>query len=438
MNEQNHNAHVTSISGDVLRGVSRVVVTANVAMIAVVGAFVGWAAWAHVDEVTIGEGKVIPSSKIQVVQSLEGGIIREIGVREGALVEKGQLLVRIDPMSVGAKDEEQKQKIAGLSAKRARLLGEVNEREPLFDLALSQSHRQLVEHERRQFASRAQQMQGSLSALRHQIVQRRQQIAETNATIAALERTLSSVREELKIIMPLVVEGAVSRVDVIRLEGREAELAGQLETARLTLPRFGAAIAEAESQMQQEAARFRTEALEELNAVTVELATLRESNRAQVSKVQRTELRAPERGLVKHVHVTTRGQVVKPGVDIVEIVPLDDTLLIETKIRPQDVAFLYPGQPATVKITAYDYTLFGSLKGKLERISADAIETEKGETFYLAQVRTDMAQLESGGKTYPIIPGMVAAVDLLTGQKTVLQYLVKPFTRMRSEAFRER
>lgn len=433
-----HKSRQTAISADVLQGVRPLIVVANVLMIAMVGGFIAWSAWATVDEVTIGDGKIVPSSKIQLVQSLEGGIIREIHVREGALVEKGDILVRIDPMSVGAKDEEQKQKMAGLSAKRARLLGEVDQKAPTFDASLTASHPQMVRHEQRQYQSRAQQMAAALDALQHQIVQRQQQIAETNATIAGQVLTLKSVREELEILKPLVAEGAVSRIDVIRLEGRDAELTGQLATARLTLPRYEAAIAEAKSEMRQAEARFRTEALDELNEVTVELATLRESNRAQASKISRTEIRAPERGLVKHVHVTTRGQVIKPGVDIVEIVPLDDTLLVEAKIRPQDVAFLYPGQAATVKVTAYDYTLFGSLKGKLERISADAIETEKGDTFYLAHIRTTQSFLAHNGKTYPIIPGMVAAVDLLTGKKTVLQYLVKPFTRMRSEAFRER
>jgi len=236
----------------------------------------------------------------------------------------------------------------------------------------------------------------------------------------------------------LVSHGAAAKVDVMHLKAKISELSGSVEGSKLAVPRLRAAIAEAESERSQHSANFRAEALKELNQIDVEIATRAEGIKSEADKVARTDLRAPVRGLVQSLHVSTIGQVVKPGQDIVEIVPVDDTLLIEARVATRDVAFLKPDQEANVKISAYEYAMYGTLKGRLERISPDAVSTEKGESYYVILLRTDRAYLEKDGRHLPIIPGMAAEVDMLTGQHTVLQYLIRPFTRLRSEALRER
>lgn len=428
----------SAVSADLMSGAPRLLILSNLCLASLVAAFVLWAAFARLEEVTVGHGRVIPAAKIQLVQSLEGGIVKSMHVREGQIVEKGELLLQIDPTAFGSTLSETAEKVAGLRHEKARLMAEAGngdlearavEGEPRADL-LAQQQSALE-------ASRLE-LQSRLSTIEQRIGQRRQEVIETEARARSLERSLELARSELALTRPLVAEGAAAKVELIRLESRVAELEGDLEAAKLAVPRLEGAIAEAESELTQSKTAYRADALKRLSEVEVQLATLLQSLKGDADRVARTDMRSPVKGIVQRLHVTTERQVVKPGESIVEIVPLDGTLLVEAQIATRDIAFVRPGQDAVVKITAYDYGIYGSLKGKVERISADAILNDKGDSYYLIEVRTDRASLEKDGRSLPIIPGMVADVDLLTGERTVAQYLMKPLTRLRSESLRER
>ena len=399
---------------------------------------IGWAALAKVDEVTRGDGKVIPASRIQLVQNLEGGIVRRIATREGAMVKEGELLLQIDATGFGSSLEERREKLLGLRAVLARLEANVENRALTMPEDVVRLRPSLANEQSEMHASRQREMQASLAGIDQQVAQRRQEIEEVKAKIANLTRAIEIGSEELELTRPLVQRGAAARIELIRLEARQNELQGTLDGAQLAMPRIRQALGEAQNRRIEREMGLQSEMRSQLGETRVQISALEQSIKGDLDRVDRTDVRAPVSGIVKTLHVSTLGQVVKPGVDIVEIVPSGDTLLIETRIRPQDIAHLRPGLDAVVRLTAYDYTTYGVLKGKLEHIGADTIQTERGETYYHARIRTDRATLVKGDREYPILPGMVANVDILTGRKTVLDYIVKPLTRLQNEALRER
>ena len=354
-----------------------------------------WATSAELDEVTRGDGAVVPSSREQVIQSLEGGILAELSVREGDVVEKGQVLLRIDDTRSGASLREGQVKSQSLRAEIARLQAEAGGTRPQFPADIASV---IIDRERKTYVSR-------LTAV------------EESAT--SLKRNLELAEKELAMTEPMVARGAVSEVEVLRLQRQIIELKGQIQDRR--------------NSFKAEARGKQAEKEAELGGVT-ELLT------ARTDEVQRSLVRSPMRGTVKNIKVTTLGGVIGPGQDIMEIIPIEDRLLIEAKIRPADVAFLHAGQEATVKLTAYDYTIYGSLRGHLEHISADTIidENPPHERFYRVYVRTDAATLAGKTGPLPVISGMVATVEVLTGHKTVLEYLLKPVLKTRDNALHER
>lgn len=405
-----------------------------------VAAALAWASFAEIDEVTRAEGSVIPSRQIQVVQNLEGGIVRELGVQAGATVQEGDVLLVIDDTRFSATLREGTQKRYALMAKAARLQAETTDAEFAMPAELEDSAPEIVAQERRLYRSRQQELESNLQVIDQQLRQRRQELVEVRARRSQLQGNYALLREELERTEPLVAEGVVSEVEVLRLRRQVNETRGDLEAARLSLPRISASITELQRRKDEVRAQFRSDAQAELTEARAELAGLREANVALEDRVERTLVRAPTTGTVKQVMVTTVGQVVQPGMDLVEIVPLEDTLLVEARVRPADIAFVRPQQPATVKLTAYDYAIYGGLDATVEHISADTIVDENdrdAESYYLIRVRTE----ESGfgdADNLPVIPGMTAVVDILTGKKTVLQYLLKPVLRARERALRER
>lgn len=411
--------------------------TTTALALSVAGA-VGWAALAQVEEVTRGEGRVIPASRIQLVQNLEGGIVRRIATREGAEVKAGELLVQIDATGFGSSLEERREKLTGLRAVLARLEADAEARPLDMPEDIVRQRPRLAHEQAELHASRRREVQATLAALDLQIGQRRQEIEEVRSKAANLARAVEIAGEELTLTRPLVARGAAARIEVIRLEARLNELQGGLEGARLALPRLEKALSEAQSRRAEREMAILAEMRSQLSETRVQIAALEQSIKADLDRVDRTEVRAPVAGIVKTLHVSTPGQVVKPGMDIVEIVPSGDTLLVEARVRPQDIAHLRPGLDAVVRLTAYDYTAYGVLRGRLEHVGADTVQTERGETFYPVRIRTDGASLATHGREHPILPGMVANVDIVTGRKTVLTYLTKPITRLQAEALRER
>lgn len=397
-----------------------------------------WADLAIVDEVTRGEGKAIPSSRLQKIQNLEGGIVAELFAREGQIVDVGDPLLRLDDTRFASNVGETEADRLALTARVERLSAEVDDRE----LALPEEVRRvapgLAASEQQLFESRRQQLRDEVGALEEQLVQRRQEVRELGSKEQQFRSSLGLLRKEIEMSEPLVASGAISAVEVLRLKRAEVESRGQLDATTLAIPRAQAAIKEIESKIGEARGRFRSDALTQLNEARTELSKLRSTGKALEDRVRRTLVTSPVRGVVKQVLVSTIGGVIQPGSDLVEIVPLDDTLLIEARIRPQDIAFVHPGQEAMVKFTAYDFTIYGGLKAKLEHISADSITDEEGNSFFLIHLRTEKSHLGSDEKPLLIIPGMVASVDIITGHKSVLSYLLKPIIRARAEALRER
>ncbi len=398
-----------------------------------------WAALAHVEEVTRGDGRVIPSQQVQVVQVLEAGLVERIMAREGDIVADGQVLMRIDDTGFSSQLGEIRQRRFSLILRIARLEAEANGRtriEASPDIA--GRAQAVLDAEQNLFKARLEKQAQDLAILDQQLVQRKQELQELLANERKLQQTVTFSEREFEINKNLRRQGVVSEIDMVRIERQLATTKGELDVVQRQIPRSQSAIVEVEERLKNAESAFRSQAREELTKAQADLSVLDETIKAASDRVTRTTLKSPVRGIINKLNVTTIGAVVQPGQNIVEIVPLEDTLLIETRVRPQDVAFLHPNQRANVKITAYDYSIYGTLPGVVERISADAITNDKGEAFYRVIVRTDKNFLGSANKPLPIIPGMVASVDILTGEKTVLAYLMKPLTKARSEALRER
>jgi membrane fusion protein, adhesin transport system len=402
------------------------------------GIFLAWASWAELDEVTRGDGKVIPSSQVQVVQNLEGGIVAGIPVREGAVVEEGQVLLRIDNVRAASGLRESRQRYLALLGALGRLRAEVEGTAIALAPEVLTDAPEVAANERALYHARAAALQSEIDILRSQATQRRQELAELRTQLDQLARSLALATEELEIKRPLAARRVVSKVELLQIERQVNDLDGGLETTRLAVPRIESALEEAERRIEERSLSFRAEAQRELNAVQAEATALAEAITATADQVRRTDVRSPVHGTIKRLLVTTVGGVVQPGEDLVEIVPLEDTLLVEAQVRPADIAFLHPGQPAKVKVTAYDFSIYGGLDGVVEDISADTITDERGESFYRVRVRTDDNALEHNGETLPIIPGMTTQIDILTGEKTVMDYLLKPILKAKERALRER
>lgn len=400
---------------------------------------IAWASLAEIDEVTRGDGKAIPSSRLQKIQNLEGGIVAEVFVQEGEVVKAGAPLLRLDDTRFRSNAGESEADRLELKARVQRLTAQLADKETLtLSADIMEKVPDIANGEVELFTSINKRIQSELSGLNEQLVQKKQDLLDYQAKAEQYRRSLGLLQQEIGMSEPLVAKGAISRVEVLRLRRSEVETRGQLESVTLAVPRAQAAIKEIESKVAETRGRYRSEALTQLNEVRTDLSKIEASGKAIDDRVNRTLVTSPVRGVVQQMMVNTIGGVIQPGSDLVEIVPLDDTLLIEAKIRPQDIAFLRPGLEAMVKFTAYDYTIYGGLKAKLVQISPDTVTDKEGKSFYVIRLRTDKNHLGSDAKPLIIIPGMVASVDIITGKKTILAYLLKPILRAKAEAFRER
>jgi len=398
-----------------------------------------WANFANLDEVTRGSGKTIPSSQIQVIQNLEGGILSEILIKEGELVDKGQALLKLDDVRFASSFNETKLKYYDLLATTARLTAEVNNQAIEIPDEVLQKHPSIAIDTKELLISRKHKLQANKQILKQQVFQKKQDLVELKSKTSQLSRSYGFLRKELQMTEPLVDEGAISPVEILRLQRNANDLKGELTAARLAIPRLTSSLDEAKNKLSELEIRFHTEALEELNIAKSELDIISESVLALKDRVTRTKIVSPVKGTIKQLKVTTIGGVIQPGMDLVEIVPLEDLLLVEAQIRPSDIAFLHPGQKAIVKLTAYDFSIYGGLAAELEHISPDTIINEEdGKSYYLIRLKTNKTYLEKNGEKMRIIAGMTAEVDILTGKKSVLDYLLKPILKARDRALRER
>lgn len=400
--------------------------------------FVTWAAFAIVDEVTKGDASVIPSTRIQLIQSLEGGVVSEILVHEGDTVEPDQVLVKIDNLSAETTLKERQARYNYLEGMSVRLQAEISGTALVFPDRLKKEAPEVITDQIAQYNLRRSQQSAEVSVLQSQTSQRGGEVREMQARLSQLRANLSLKQQELDMRRPLVAQGAMSKVELLRIEGEVTDLKGEINTIQTAVPRANSAVGEANQRIAESRAKVKAEAQNELAAAQAEMSSLSQILTAGTDKVKRTQLRSPVKGTVKQIKVNTVGGVIKPGEDVMEIVPMGDTLLIEAKIPPKDIAFIRPQQHASVKITAYDSSIYGSLNGVVEGISADTIQNEKGESFYRVTIRTKETVMKHNGKDLPIIPGMTANVQIQTGKKSVLDYLLKPIMKARQDAMRER
>lgn len=397
-----------------------------------------WANFAHVDELARGNGKVIPSKQVQVIQNLEGGIVSDILVQEGQLVEKGQILVKIDDTSFSSSYKESHLRYHELKAKSLRLKAESSAQPFQANGKNEPDMSDTISQEQSLYNLNRDQLEQQISILKEQAAQRENELREAKAKEQELKTAYNLISEEVKIMRPLVQSGLVSQVEFLQLSRQATATKGELNAVTLSIPRIRSAIAEARNKIENSRLEFRSKAKEEQTQVTAELSRLSESEQALEDRVNRTLVRSPVRGIVKQLFIKTLNGVVQPGMNIVEIVPLDDELLIEAKIKPSDIAYIYPGQTANVKFTAYDFAVYGGLQGTVTHVSADTILDDEGNSFYLVRIKTDKSYLQRDGKKFDIMVGMVTTVDILTGKKTIMDYIIKPLMKAKEGALTER
>lgn len=401
--------------------------------------FIAWANLAKLDEVTRGEGKVIPSSDVQSVQSIDAGIVEAFLIKEGQEVKAGQPLIRLSDVEAGADLGANQSRYSGLQASIIRLQAEAEGKDMFeFPPQLMKDAPSSVREEMNAFQANRLKIQGQQSIFEQMLTQREGEIRELEQRAGDLRGVIALQREQKSVIEPLVARGSAPKLELIQLDQSIKEKTVELNSALTSLPRARAAAEEARARLKDLKTTAQADAQRELASKLLEMNEIKERLGALTERKTRTELKSPVNGVIQSISVKTVGGVVKPGEDIIKIVPKDDQLIVEARVKPSDRAFIYPGQKAVVKITSYDFSIYGGLPGEVLDISADTIEDEKKNSFYRVRVRTYEKELKRKGQILPILPGMVASVDILTGQKTIMQYLLKPLIKTLDMAMNER
>jgi len=407
-----------------------------------IGAFlvvmIAWSAIATLDEVARGDGKVIPASEVKVIQSLEGGIIDAFMVKEGDEVQEGQVILRMRNVQAGADFAATMQKYLGLLATATRLQAEADGGMLVLPAEVLKGAPDLAKAEQDAYDANKKNNESQLAVLKEQLNQKKQEIAELKAKVRDSEDVLKLTQNEHDMIAPMVERGSSSKRELLEIDQKIAQQKTELNGMKLSLPRAEQAAQEMQARVDQLTSGFRADAQKALAEKSAELNTIKQQLAAYRDKSERNDIKSPVHGTVKDMKITTVGGVAKPGEPIMEIVPLEDKLLVEAHIKPSDIAFIHTGEKAVVRLSAFDSSIYGTIDGQVTDVSADSFTTDKGESFYRVRVKTDKTSLEKGGKDYPIIPGMQATVDIVTGEKTVMKYLLKPFAKAAQTALRER
>jgi membrane fusion protein, adhesin transport system len=400
--------------------------------------FILWASLSELDEVTRASGRIVPSKQIQIIQNLEGGIVKEILVRQGDKVKAGDVLVKLDRTQFDAEFNRNEEEFLSLEATIARLKAESNFEEPVFDEKLMAEQEYMVSRELNLFNARKAEFDASINSIAARLKQIEQELIETEVSLVSARSASALADREVELLKPLVERGIEPQMELVRAEQRKIEASGDSRIAELGIEKAKKSVEEVNLQIEAERQKFRASALMELNEAETNRNQLFDSLPALSDRVNRTDVLAPTDGIINQVMVSTLGGIVDSGMPIVELVPLDDTLLVEAEVQPQDIAFLRPGQDARVKLTAYDFARYGALEGRVENISADAILNDQEQYVYVIQVRTEENSLPSDDGNLPILPGMVAEVDILNGKKSIMRYLMNPVLKLQEKAFRER
>lgn len=429
--------YMSSLSAAVLeQQTSRSHIAVWVACIGILWLIV-WSSFAEIDERTRGSGKVIPSQKIQTVQNLEGGIVSEMFVKEGDRVKKGQPLMKIQDVGFTGSFNEKQLKINELKAKSYRLNAEASGQGFSIPTSDHQGMSQLISQEANLHMSQQSQLSNAVSIIDAQISQKGKELLESKAKREELKNAYDLISQEMAITEPLTKNMVVSEVQFLQMKRQAAMIKGDYQATGHTIARIQENIGELRKKRMEIIYEFRNKAKQELNSVTAEIQQIRESESVLADRVDRTIVRSPVNGTINQILINTIGGVVKPGMDMLEIVPEDDMLMVEVKIKPSDIAYIYPGQSANVKFTAYDFSIYGGLKGKVKHVSANTITDEKDNSFYLVRIATDKSFLVKDGKPLDIMAGMTVDVDILTGKKTVMDFILKPILKVKQNALGE-
>lgn len=438
--------------------------TTRIMLWTIIGFFIAaiiWASLTELDKVTTGSGKVIPSSQMQVVQNLEGGIVKQVLVREGQQVTKGQRLLLIDDTQALSDYQGKASDIASMQADQIRLraqLGAITIDKqkaqntddwensviiddtllPVFEDDFKEKRPLLVARQLNEYQGNISNLENQLSVAKKQVTQKQRELDENRSRYNNLQSSYNVANHEYEITAPLAEEGVVPEIEILKLRRQLIDTRRDLTSTKMQIPVAEAAVGEAVLKYLDVALKYRKDNQNELNKISAQLSSQSESQIGLQDKVNRTIVTSPVNGSIQKVYINTIGGVIQPGMDLIEIVPTEDTLLIEAKIAPQDIGFLHPGLPALIKFTAYNFSTYGGLEGTVETISADTIQDEEGNSFYQVKIRTDESHLQGAdGTLLPIIPGMTASADIITGKRTVLSYLLKPVLKATSSALRE-
>ena len=394
-----------------------------------------WSYFAEIDEVAKGDGKVIPSQQLQVLQSYDGGIVQEILVREGQTVEAGQVLLKVDPTRFLSSLEENTTQFAALAAKVQRLSALTQGEVLRFNRELQEEAPTIVDNERKLYNSNLAELDEVAAGSDSRILQRRQDVEEERANLSQYQNVLTLSKKELAVTKPLLASGAVSEIEILRLERQIVELEGNISKSKVAIERGLNAIEEEIIKKEEARLKLVNRWNQELTDATGEMAMLQQSQTSLEDVVSQADLRSPINGTVQRLLINTVGGVITPGSAVVELVPQDDQLIVEAKVSPKDIAFIREGQPAILKFSAYDFTIYGGMSAEVQHISADAITNEKDETYYLVRLETKRSIAD---ESLDILPGMIVQVDILTGKKTVLNYILSPLFNVTASALRER
>ena len=397
-----------------------------------------WSAFAKIDQVTQGFGKVVPAGRVQVIQHLEGGVIEKILVQEGQFVEEGQVLMEIDDTSSLSLYRDGLLRAAALEARITRLTAEAKGTPFTPPEHLKNEYQTYVTNEKESYEANQKNLSDRKKILGQQVKQQGRELDALQARIKKLETNYGITKQELGMTQGLLKAGAASKIEVLRLEQQANELQGQKDEANYTYLRTQETLTEVQQRLEELESTFRSEAAKELVVTKAQLASQNETNRSLKDRLTRTVLKAPVSGTIKVMHVNTIGSTVKPGEDLIEIVPFDAELFVEAKVVPKDIGFIHPGQAAIIKLTAYDFVIYGWIEGEVKSISADTVTDSEGNTFYLVKVTPNKTNLGTKEKPLPILPGMTAEVDIITGKRSVLTYLLKPILRGSHQALGER
>lgn len=436
--KENDYEFMRSLSAAVLERTPKRISRVLLIWVITVFVFIIWASFAEVDEITRGSGDVIPSGENQVIQNLEGGIVNDILVNEGDKVKANQILIKITNAKSTSSYESNEIKIHELEAKSLRLKAEskaISFKTPKTD---NPTFQQFIELEYGLYLSHLTELKAQDSVVVQQIEQKKQEYRETLKRVKHLQHSLTLVNQEVTMTEPMVKEGIKSRVDFLKLKRESNEIEQKLDSARLSLPSLASQIEEYRNKRIEQRLAFQNDAKKERNEVRAEIKRITQDKTALSDQVLRTDVRSPVDGIVQKLYIHTKGGVIRPGDDIVEIVPTNDNLLLAVKIKPSDIAFIHPGAEAMVKFSAYDFAIHGGLKGKITRISPDTITDNKDNTYYLIYIQTNRSYLGSPQHPLEIIPGMMVDVDIVTGKKTIMQYILKPILKSKQYVFSER